>query len=793
MKFPESWLRTLVNPPLSSSELAHSLTMAGLEVEAIESAAPKFNRVVVAKVLSIKKHPSTDRLNVCQVNVGKAINNNESLQIVCGAANIRVGVKVPCALVGAQLPFMNIKQARVRGVESFGMLCSTKELGIDDAAEGLLLLPSDAPTGEDFRDYYELDDKLFTLKVTPNRADCLGLTGVAREVAVISSAKLNPLEIKLVKSEINDALTVHVDEPDACPLYCGRVIRNMHLEVPTPTWMTRRLERSGIRTINAVVDVTNYVMLETGQPMHAFNLAKITGALSGVVHVRYANSGEKLQLLNGENLALQSNMLLIADEVNPLALAGIMGGSESRVAQGATDLFLESAFFNPKVIAGKSLQLGINSDSAYRFERGVDFANTRSVMERATSLILDICGGHAGPITEVKGKLPQRNPILLRKERAQRILGINLNKNKMVELLQRLQFDFSINKEIFHVTPPTYRFDLVIEEDLIEEIARIYGYDHIPANLPRVSLNILPEPETVHTPVQLRRIFVARDYQEVINYAFVDASWEKNLANNTTPVMLKNPISSQMDVMRSSLIGGLISNLQFNLNRKQTRVRLFEIGSCFVRKNETYAQSEKLAGLCYGNIVAEQWDLSERNVDFYDAKADIEALFWPKIISFEATPHPALHPGKSAQIYLGEKIAGWLGELHPRWQQKADLPKSVVLFELDLDALMMRTIPTAGEIPKYPSIRRDIAVIVADSINAQSLLRGMQALNSPIISEIALFDVYRGKKMVSGKKSLAFRVLLQDTKKTLTDTEADLVITKLIKILENEFDAKLRN
>jgi len=793
MKFPESWLRTLVNPPLSSSELAHSLTMAGLEVEAIESAAPKFNRVVVAKVLSIKKHPSTDRLNVCQVNVGKAINNNESLQIVCGAANIRVGVKVPCALIGAQLPFMNIKQARVRGVESFGMLCSTKELGIDEAAEGLLLLPSDAPTGEDFRDYYELDDKLFTLKVTPNRADCLGLTGVAREVAVISSAKLNPLEIKLVKSEINDALTVRVDEPDACPLYCGRVIRNMHLEVPTPTWITRRLERSGIRTINAVVDVTNYVMLETGQPMHAFNLAKITGALSGVVHVRYANSGEKLQLLNGENIALQSNMLLIADEVNPLALAGIMGGSESRVAQGATDLFLESAFFSPRVIAGKSLQLGINSDSAYRFERGVDFANTRSVMERATSLILDICGGHAGPITEVKGKLPQRNPILLRKERVQRILGINLNKNKIAELLQRLQFDFSINKEIFHVTPPTYRFDLVIEEDLIEEIARIYGYDHIPANLPRVSLNILPEPETVHTPMQLRRIFVARDYQEVINYAFVDASWEKNLANNTTPVMLKNPISSKMDVMRSSLIGGLISNLQFNLNRKQTRVRLFEIGSCFVRKNETYAQSEKLAGLCYGNIVAEQWDLSERNVDFYDAKADIEALFWPKIISFEATPHPALHPGKSAQIYLGEKIAGWLGELHPRWQQKADLPKSVVLFELDLDALMMRTIPTAGEIPKYPSIRRDIAVIVADSINAQSLLRGMQALNSPIISEIALFDVYRGKKMVSGKKSLAFRVLLQDTKKTLTDTEADLVITKLIKILENEFDAKLRN
>jgi phenylalanyl-tRNA synthetase beta chain len=534
-------------------------------------------------------------------------------------------------------------------------------------------------------------------------------------------------------------------------------------------------------------------MLETGQPMHAFNLAKIARELSGIIHVRYANSGEKLLLLNGENLALQSDMLLITDEVNPLALAGIMGGSESRVEQGATDLFLESAFFSPRVIAGKSLQLGISSDSAHRFERGVDFATTRNAMERATSLILDICGGQAGPITEVKGKMPQRNPILLQMKRVQLILGINLDKNKITELLQRLQFNFSIKKEIFHVIPPTYRFDLVIEEDLIEEIARIYGYNHIPANLPLVSLNIQPEPEAVHTPMQLRRILVARDYQEVINYAFVDAEWEKNFSNNSTPVMLKNPISSQMGAMRSNLIGGLISNLQFNLNRKQTRIRLFEIGSCFVRENETYVQSEKLAGLCYGDIVAEQWGLPERNVDFYDAKADIEALFWPEIISFEGTSHPAIHPGKSAQIRLGEKIAGWLGELHPRWQQKADLPKSVVLFELDLDSLMRRTLPTVGEIPKYPSVRRDIAVIVADGINAQSLLESMRALNSPIISEIALFDVYRGEGMTRGKKSLAFRVLLQDTKKTLTDAEADFVITKLIKILENKFEAKLRN
>ena len=792
MKFPESWLRTLVNPPLSSSELAHSLTMAGLEVEAIEPVAPYFNKVVVAEVLSLNKHPDADRLNVCMVNVGETINNG-ALQIVCGADNIFVGAKVPCALIGAQLPYMSIKRTKVRGVESFGMLCSAKELGIGEVAEGLLLLPNDAPTGKDFRNYYELDEKLFTLKLTPNRSDCLGLSGIAREVAAISSAKLILPETKPVENKISDTLTVCIDEPDACPLYCGRVIRDIHLDVPTPTWMIRRLERSGIRTINAVVNVTNYVMLETGQPMHAFNLAKITGELSGIIRVRYANSGEKIQLLNGENILLQPDMLLIADEVNPLALAGIMGGSESRVEHCATDLFLESAFFIPKVIAGKCIQFGISSDSAYRFERGVDFAATRDVMERATGLIIDICGGYSGPITEVKGKLPQRKPIFLREKRVHHVLGIDFEKNKIAELLRRLQFNFSVKNTIFRVIPPTYRFDLAIEEDLIEEIARIYGYHHIPANLPCVSLNILPEPEAIRTPAQLRRVCVARDYQEVINYAFVDAEWEKNFSNNTTPVMLKNPISSQLNTMRSNLIGGLIANLQFNLNRKQSRVRLFEIGSCFLKKDETYIQSEKLAGLCYGDIVAEQWDLPERSVDFYDAKSDIEALFWPEIIRFEVTSHPALHPGKSAQIYIGKKIAGWLGELHPRWQQKADLPKSVVLFELDLDILIQRTLPKAGEISKYPSVRRDIAVIVADNISAQSLLQSMRALNSPIIAEISLFDVYRGKGVDNGKKSLAFRVLLQDTKKTLTDVEADSVTTKLIKILENKFEAKLRN
>lgn len=792
MKFSENWLRTFVDPPLSTRDLAHALTMAGLEVEAIEPAAPAFSNVVVAEILSVEKHPGADHLNICQVNAGPSA-SNEPLQIVCGAMNVRAGIKAPCALAGAQLPGVVIKQTRIRGVESSGMLCSARELGLVETEAGLLLLPDDAPAGVDFRDYYELDDTLVTLKLTPNRADCLGLSGIAREVAAITSEMLNPLEIKPVQDRIDESLVVYVDAPEACPLYCGRVVREISLDVPTPPWMIRRLERSGIRAINAVVDVTNYVMLETGQPLHAFDLARIAGGHTGAIQVRYARSGETLQLLNGEDLVLQSDMLVIADEAKPLALAGIMGGSESGVQQGTTGLFLESAFFSQEVIAGKSFRLGFSSDSAHRFERGVDFAATRNAMERATSLVLDICGGRAGPITEIRGKLPQRNPIDLRLERLRRVLGITLDEATAAALLRRLQFSFSTTAGVFRVMPPTYRFDLAIEEDLIEELARIYGYNHIPAAFPRAELGMLPAPETIHAPSQLRQILIGRDYQEVINYAFVDASWELELAGKKTPVTLKNPLSSQMGVMRSSLLGGLISNLQFNLNRKQTRVRLFEIGCCFVKEGETYAQPEKLAGLCYGEAVAEQWGMPARRVDFYDVKADIEALLWPALPSFEAASHSTLHPGKSARIRLGKRIAGYLGELHPRWQQKLGLPDSAVLFELDLDIVQTRKLPIAAEFSKFPLIRRDIAVIVVEDVIVQAMLDGMQAEKSPMILEISLFDVYRGKGMENGKKSLAFRVLLQDTQKTLTDAEVDLVMTKLINILENQFGARLRN
>jgi phenylalanyl-tRNA synthetase beta chain len=792
MKFSENWLRTFVNPPISSSDLAHALTMAGLEVETVEPVSPIFDNVVVAEVLSVKAHPNADNLKVCLVGAS-SVASSEPLQIVCGAVNVRAGMKVPCAIVGAQLGTIGIKRRTIRGVESFGMLCSARELGLADTTTGLLLLPGDAPTGTDFRSYYELEDNIFTLKLTPNRGDCLGVSGLAREVAAITSVNLNPLEIDPVQSQISETLRVCVDAPDACPLYCGRVIRGISLDVPTPQWITRRLERSGIRTINPVIDVTNYVMLESGQPLHAFNLARILDASAGTIHVRYARQGEKLLLLNSENLVLQPDMLLIADEAKPLALAGIMGGDDSGVEQGVTGLFLESAFFSPEVIAGKSFRLGFSSDSAYRFERGVDFDATRTALERATHLILDICGGSAAPITEVRGKLPQRDPIYLRLERVERVLGIELGEAEVAELLQRLQFDFSLANGVFCVMPPTYRFDLAIEEDLIEEVARIYGYDHIPASLPHAELGMLPKSEIVRTSSQFRQILTARDYQEVINYAFVDASWELEFADNKMPVELKNPLSNQMSVMRSSLLGGLLSNLQFNLNRKQTRVRLFEIGRCFFRQNGVYEESQKLAGLCYGDFTAEQWGEGDREVDFFDAKADIEALFSPALVNFKVATHAALHPGKSADIFLGDTIAGYVGELHPHWRQKFGLPSSTVLFEVNLELLMMRALPVTVEVPKFPPIRRDIAVVVSENITVGAMVDSIRAEHLPIISEISLFDVYRGKGVENGKKSLAFRVLLQDTEKTLTDAEADLVITKLVNILESRFDARLRS
>ncbi|MCE5180962.1 MAG: phenylalanine--tRNA ligase subunit beta [Betaproteobacteria bacterium] len=785
MKFSENWLRTYVNPDLDSNQLAHQLTMAGLEVEALEAVAPVFDKVVVGEVLSLEKHPDADRLNVCRVNVG----TGEPLQIVCGASNVHAGAKVPCALVGANLPKIAIKQAKVRGVESSGMLCSETELGLAEESSGLLLLPSDAPVGQSIREYLALDDKLFTLKLTPNRSDCLSVAGVAREVAAVTDAALNLPQAVVVPATIPEKLAVKVNEPAACPRYCGRVVRGLNPSAATPDWMAQRLKRSGLRTFGAIVDVTNYILLELGQPLHAFDLAKVHGGIT----VRFARPGEQLELLNQQTVALDADMLVIGDDTQALALAGIMGGLASAVADATVDIFLESAFFNPDTIAGKARRLNLSTDSSYRFERGVDFAGTRAAIERATQLLLEICGGAAGEISELVADLPQRTPIRLRTERVDQVLGIDLGSAQIEALLSRLKFDFAEGNGIFQVTPPSYRFDLSIEADLIEEMARLHGYDNIPAIPPRGSLNMLPQPEAMRGRGALLALLAARDYQEVINYSFVDETWERDLAGNDHPLPLKNPIASQMGVMRSTLFGGLVDNLRFNLNRKQERVRLYETGRCFPSAQDIFTQPEKLAGLCYGSAQPEQWGEHARAVDFYDIKADVEALLWPASARFEAASHPALHPGQSAKVWLGNTFIGWIGALHPKWQQKYELPTAPVLFELDVAALLCGKVPAFAGVSRYPVVRRDIAVVVDENISVQTLLDGMSEHLPKRVIGLALFDVYRGKGIDSGKKSLAFRVLMQDTQQNLTDEDVDVVTAQLTEFLTVRFDAKLRN
>ncbi|MEW6314307.1 MAG: phenylalanine--tRNA ligase subunit beta [Pseudomonadota bacterium] len=783
MQFSENWLRTWVNPPLSSGQLAHALTMAGLEVEALEAVAPAFSGVVVAQVLSVEKHSGADRLNVCRVDTGQG----EPLQIVCGAANVAAGVKVPCALVGAQLPGMAIKQAKVRGVESFGMLCSAKELGLAEESEGLWLLPADAPVGTDFRAYRELDDQLFTLKLTPNRADCLGMAGIAREVAAISGAVLAPFSVAQAAMQIQDTLPLSIEAADDCPLYCGRIVRGINAAAPTPEWMLRRLERSGVRAISAPVDITNYVMLELGQPLHAFDLAKLAG---GIV-VRHARAGEKLALLNEQTVELQPDVLVIADQDRPQALAGVMGGQDSAVTDATRDVFLESAFFAPQSVAGKARRYGFSTDSSHRFERGVDFAATRAALERATQLLLEICGGQAGPVSEVRGTLPQRAPVRLRPQRAMRVLGIALNSGEIAALLQRLRFEFTVEDGEFRVIPPSYRFDLAIEEDLIEELARIYGYDNIPAQPPRAAMAMLPAPETRRSKEALRAFLVGRDYQEVVTYSFVDAAWERDFCANAAPVALQNPIASQMGVMRSSLIGSLVDCLRANLNRRQARMRLFEISRCF-RRGEA-AQPEMLAGLVFGPAYPEQWGMPTRNADFYDVKGEIEALFAPADLRFEVCNHPALHPGRGAKVMIHGRPCGVIGELHPQWVQRYELPSAPVLFEIELAALLARHLPHFAEVSKFPPVRRDLAVVVDEAVAIQALLDAMRATAPACLSEVALFDVYRGKGIEQGKKSLAFRVLLQDTQKTLTDAEVETALAHLLATLREKFAAQLRS
>jgi phenylalanyl-tRNA synthetase beta chain len=784
MKFSENWLRTWVNPALSSDELGHALTMAGLEVEALEAVAPEFNNVVVAEVLEVVKHPNADRLNVCQVNVGEA----SPLTIVCGAANVAVGVKVPCARIGAVLPGnFAIKQAKVRSIESFGMLCSAVELGLAEVSDGLWLLSADAPVGKALREYLDLNDKLFTLKLTPNRSDCSSIAGLAREVAALTGSPLHTVVVAEQAATLSEQLPVKVVDDQSCPLYCGRLVRGVNAAATTPSWMLRRLERSGLRAINAVVDITNYVMLEFGQPMHAFDVAQLSGGIT----VRRARKGEALTLLNEQDVALDEELLVIADDAHVLALAGIMGGGGSGVETSTKDVFLESAFFHPDAIAGRARRFGLATDSSFRFERGVDFAATRKALERATQLLLEICGGQAGAVSEVRGQLPARHAIALRRSRVARVLGIALDNAQIASLLTALQFDFTANGDDFRVTPPSFRFDLSIEADLIEEVARLYGYDNIPALAPQAALTMLPSSESQRSLVQIQQTLVSREYQEIVSYAFLEEQVERELCGNDVPVLLQNPIASNLAAMRSSLIGGLVGALRYNLNRKQSRIRLFEVGACFARANDKYQQTQRLSGISYGANLSEQWGEVVRVVDFYDVKADVEALFAPQVVRFVAAAHPALHPGRSAQIYSGEHLVGWIGELHPKWQQQYDMPQAAVWFEVDLDALTQRTVPRMTVISKFLPVRRDLAVLVDDAVAVQVLLDAMQAASAPYVAEISLFDVYRGKGLEQGKKSLAFRVLLQDTQKTLTDSEIEPSIAQLLGVMEKH-GARLR-
>jgi phenylalanyl-tRNA synthetase beta chain len=780
MQFPESWLRSLVNPALDTAQLAHALTMAGLEVEALAPAAPPFNNVVVAEILSAEKHPDADRLRVCQVDVGEAT----PVTIVCGAPNAAAGLKVPCARPGAKLPGIEIKVAKVRGVESFGMLCSTRELGLEGTADGLMVLPADAPVGEDFRSWLNLDDTLITLKLTPNRADCLSLQGLAREVGAITGAEVRLPQIVEVASCIEDAMPVQVTASEACPLYLARVVRGIDAQAATPRWMAERLERSGIRPLLAPVDITNYVLLELGQPMHAFALSRLDGG----IEVRLARPGEKLELLDGQVAELAPDMLVIANSGGPVALAGIMGGQPTSVERATVDIMLEAAFFAPAAIAGRARRLGLSTDSSHRFERGVDFGATRQAMERATQLLLDICGGQAGPITEAVAELPRREPITLRLARLTRVAGVELDADQVARDLAAIGAGVERQDDRLVVTPPSFRFDLAIEEDLIEEAVRLFGYDNIPAQPPAAPSRMLPQDETVLADDALRQMMVDLDYQEVITYSFVDPAWETALDASARPLSLANPIASQLSAMRTTLWGGLIETLRYNLNRQQARVRIFELGRVYTSLAE---QPLRLGGLVYGDALPEQWGAPSRRVDFFDLKGDLERLFGHALDAQSGT-HPALHPGQCAELRVDGQAIGWIGSLHPRLVQAFDLPAAPVLFELDSLALARRSLPRHAALSRFPQMQRDLAFVLDLHTPAGELLAALREVAADWVRSIDVFDDYRGRGVDENQKSLAIRVVMQDTERTLTDQEVEDAVQKLVKTALRQCNASLR-
>ena len=788
MQFSEKWLRSFVDPAIDTAALSHLLTMAGLEVEELDPAAVAFTGVVVAEVLSVAPHLDADRLRVCQVNAG-----GEPLQIVCGAPNVAAGMKVPCATVGAKLPGIDIKRAKLRGVESSGMLCSARELGISEEASGLLALPADAPVGTDIREYLDLDDNVFVIKLTPNRADCFGMVGIAREVAALTGAPLRLPTVTAASVSLTEVLPVKVEHGDLCGRFSGRVIRGVNAAAATPDWMMRRLERAGMRSISILVDISNYVMLEMNRPNHVFDLDRVHGSL----HVRWAKEGEQLTLLNDQTITLTPDCGVIADDAGVESFAGIMGGASTACSLETRNVYVEAAFWLPDAIQGRARRYAFSSEAAHRFERGVDFADTVAGVERVTQLILELCGGRAGPVDDQITALPSRDPVRLRPARAARVLGLSFSDDEIAGHLTRMGLGFVRDGADFVVQPPSWRFDLRIEVDLIEELARLHGYDNIPTH-PPVGRIAMPElPEARRSASSLRHLLADRDYQEVINFAFVERRWEQDFAGNEAPVVLANPIASQMSVMRSTLIGGLVDNVATNRRRQADRVRVFEIGRCFAHDAAAvpvpgFAQTLRIAGLAWGGLQGEQWGSAARAADFFDVKADVEALLSPLQATFEVARHPALHPGRSASISLDGRLLGVIGELHPELVQRYDLGSAPVLFELDIDPLLAVNMPAYRALSKQPSVRRDIALLVPRSTAAASVLNGLRGAAPAIVTEIALFDLYQGKGIADAEKSFAFRIVMQDTERTLADAEVDAAVHELVMYAQREFGAKLR-
>jgi phenylalanyl-tRNA synthetase beta chain len=791
MQISETWLRELVNPPVTTEQLVEQLTMAGLEVDSVTPAAAKFSGVVVAEVLSLEQHSNADKLKVCSVDVG----SDEPLQIVCGADNVRQGLKIPAALVGAELPGdFQIKKSKLRGELSLGMLCSTKELGLAEDADGLMELLADAPVGKDIREYLALNDVIIELDLTPNRADCLSVEGVARELAVLNEMDWSVVATEPVAITHQDTKNVTVTSVDDCPRYLGRLINNVNVNAETPLRMQERLRRSGLRSLGPLVDVTNYVLLEMGQPLHAFDADK----LQGTINIRSGRADEKLVLLNDQIIELDEKVLVIADDNQPLALAGVMGGSATAVSDTTQNIFLECAYFAPESIAGKARRFGLHTDSSHRFERGVDPTLQHRAIERATQLIVEISGGTAGPITEVttEASLPQRSPVTLRRQRIEKILGVTLPDEQINAIFQRLGMSVKTTPEGWEITPPGFRFDISIEADLIEEIGRIYGYNNLPTRslLMRSELGKATEAEL---PIDTaKNMFVAKGYQEAITYSFVDEEIQQLIAPDDTPICLKNPISADMSVMRTTLWCGLLKAAQYNVNRQQTRVRLFENGLKFIHQDGITEQSKTLSGLVLGQVNEDQWGEKTRQVDFFDLKSDIESLaaLTGNKVTFEAAEHPALHPGQSAKITTpDDKHLGWLGMLHPTLEKQLGFDQSVFLFELDQDLILQKNIPVFSTLSKFPSVRRDLALIVNEDVSAGAIKNCITNCSINIIQDIVFFDVYRGKGVDDGFKSIALGLILQDEKQTLTDAGIDAIVSKVLDRLSNQLSAKLRD